>query len=540
MPTITYETSVNGNTLSLYRRYNGILANATSATLADSTNTFGIMRLDNQAITVSSGTAVTNPLTGIYQYSLSSIDPRFSYVASFAVVNTFGTDYVAAVINQPGIITTRGQVRAAAARLMGLLVREGTTTSATSSTIVDSSTSNGGLVSNSDSPYLFDGCFLLMTSGPAAGLWRECSQGGYTATTGTINLAASFSTSPTSGGGDTYEIYSGLTPDQWSLRANNSIVDFGLQRCRYLRRGPITLVTDGDMEASGVSAWTASSASLVKTVAEPVSTGAQALLVINNSTNGYAQSSAISVIPGHGYIAAVDYRCVGSNLSTATLQVWDVTNNALIIAGTDQDSGINFEGGRSQTAFTVPTNCYKVAFRLVGTQSNAIIAWDDLVVYTAGRRRYVTPTWIQNRNQIMRYQAREGNRPYEDSWYDVGWPQDIQEDPTAYNAFIIDLPQLSSQRPLYVQGEGQYGPMSGLSDNLPVSIPLEWAAASCARAAWQMYSRDLEEATVQRAVIDRSIIEVTANQLDNIYMPRYSSSIGMTEGYTGTEVLRMP
>ena len=523
--------------ITLYRRIAGVLTNATTVTLADSTSTFGILRLDNQSVTVSSGTATTNPATGIYQYDISGLDPRYTYIASWKIVSSYGTEYFSEIINPPGVVNTRGQVRAAAARLMGLLIAEGTTTSASGGiSIVDGSLSNGGLISDSDSIYRFDGCFLLFTTGPASGYWREISAGKYVPATGTLQFATAFSPTPTAAGGDKYEIYAGLTPDQWSLRDNNSIVDNALTRCRFRRRSPITLITDGDMESNGVANWTPTTCSVAKTAIDSVTFGAQSLLQVNSSASGYIQSSSVNVIPTHGYVSMVDYRCVGANKSTATMQIWDVTNNVLIQAGTDADNGINFEGGRIFNSFTVPTGCYQIAMRLIGTESNAVIAWDDAILFTAGRRRYQTPSWILNRNQIMNYLVRTGNRPYEDTWQTIGWPTDIQEDPTAFNTFVVDIPSVSNSLPIYVDGQGAYGPMLGTSDALPTSCPLEWAKFSAAREAWQTYSRAIEGASMARAVMDRAAIELLATQKDRMYMPVYESSMGLTKGMAGLEI----
>lgn len=540
---ILYDSGVNGTTLYLNRYFSGLLENATSVTLSDEIASYGIMELNSRNVVVNAGAAVINTQTGMYQYTLSNtINPNSTYVASWQIVTPYGTDYVATLINPIGTLATRGQIRASAARAMNLLIAEGVTTSATTNTIVDTSGSTGGLKSNSNSIYLFDNCYCLITTGPATGNWRETAQGAYAPSTGTLTLASPWDNAalPTADGGDKYEVYAGLTPSQWSLRDNASIVDFGLERCRFMRRAPLTLVVDGDMEANGTEAWTSVNTSLVKSAIEAVTYGSQSLIVINSSANGYAQSTPIQVIPHKGYSVWADYRCLTTTLSTASLQVWDLTNDQLIRTGNDEDNGVNFEGGRSQTGFSVPKDCYQIAIRLVGDEANAAIAWDNVIVVSSGRRRYNTPNWIQNRNQIMNFLVRDGGRPFEDRWSVVGFPQDVQEDPTAVNTFVIDIPNYGNGFPLFIIGEDSYGPMSGVSDNIMTACPLEWATYTSAREAYQYYFNELEGVALQRATSARIIVETLAQEKDKVYMPIFQSSVSFPFGMAGCEITRFP
>ena len=51
----------------------GVLTNATSAVLSDPTGTYGIKRDDTGATVVADGTAMTNPSTGVYEYTFTAI-----------------------------------------------------------------------------------------------------------------------------------------------------------------------------------------------------------------------------------------------------------------------------------------------------------------------------------------------------------------------------------------------------------------------------------------------------------------------------------
>lgn len=63
----------------------GVLTNADSALLSDPTGTFGIKRNDTGATVVADGTALTNPSTGVYQYTFTALD-GVAYTAFFEFV----------------------------------------------------------------------------------------------------------------------------------------------------------------------------------------------------------------------------------------------------------------------------------------------------------------------------------------------------------------------------------------------------------------------------------------------------------------------
>ena len=50
-----------------------VLTNVTTAKLSDPTGTYGVKRNDTDAVVVSDGTAMTNPSTGVYEYSFTDI-----------------------------------------------------------------------------------------------------------------------------------------------------------------------------------------------------------------------------------------------------------------------------------------------------------------------------------------------------------------------------------------------------------------------------------------------------------------------------------
>jgi hypothetical protein len=424
---------------------------------------------------------------------------------------------------------TRQQIRQEAAKLLGFLMAQGTVTSASPGSIADTSASTGGLRSTADSPYLFDGCYLLITrvGSPEYGNWREIAKQGYTPTSGTVAFASPFATG--AGVGDTYEIYAAFNPAQWG-----ECIDAGLTRCRYITRSPISLITDGDMEAADTSAWTGLNATLAKSLSDTVTYGAQSLVVTNTSSNGYAESTAYPCRPGAGYSVWADFRCVGASKSTASLVVWDKTNNAQIAASSGPDGGVNMEGGGITFGFTPPATCYQFSTRLSGAESGAVIAWDDVIVTSSSRNIYTVPSWITTRNQYGTVERRVGSRPFEYRWTDLGFPLDLEEDPTAMVTFRVNVPGEALTYPLFVRGDRPYGPMTSTLDSSSVACPLEWAKYAAACAAYDRYGRAISEASVKRERMDRADCEKKFYELGRQYMPNHPERIGFPEPWAGT------
>ena len=66
-------------------KVDGVLTNVTSAKLSDSTATYGIKRNDTDAVVVADDTAMSNPSTGVYEYSFTDV-AGVSYTAQVEFV----------------------------------------------------------------------------------------------------------------------------------------------------------------------------------------------------------------------------------------------------------------------------------------------------------------------------------------------------------------------------------------------------------------------------------------------------------------------
>lgn len=80
------------------RRLNGVLTNATTVTLANTGDVYGIRRADTGAVSVAAGAATTNPSTGIYQYDYGALDESQVYEVSWKFVTGTDTEYAVQVL----------------------------------------------------------------------------------------------------------------------------------------------------------------------------------------------------------------------------------------------------------------------------------------------------------------------------------------------------------------------------------------------------------------------------------------------------------
>jgi hypothetical protein len=341
-------------------------------------------------------------------------------------------------------------------------------------------TATGGttstLVVNNDSRYIaatglsddfWDGWWILPTSGNEDGNVRIITS--FTATSGTFNISPAWGTGPASS--DTFELWSRLYPDDATIA-----IDLALRRMFHNVLVPITLVTDGDMETSGTSSWTASNATVTKdTDAADVGYvfhGSQSLSVVTTSAGGYAQSDNISVESGAGYFVWANLRAGGA--FTARLHIQDVTNGAQI--GSNQDWTHN-DFGTVKLGFTAPSDCDNVAVRIIGAENSATIHANNVQMIRNSAYWYTLPSFIQNpRADVLEVVSFTGNRPSE--WVPRPWPQsELAWDQTAANIGSIFInpvgagggqPFLHAVRPFL----GETGTLS--TDATTTTANLDW------------------------------------------------------------------
>lgn len=207
---------------------------------------------------------------------------------------------------------------------------------------------------------------------------------------------------------ETYELHPYLDPDD-HYSGLLAAINNALTKKLYYRvtRCPLTLVPDGDMEASGITNWTSSNltTNAKSTTAGTVFWGTQSLHTVTSAAGGYAKSDSVNVIEGQGYYAEAIPRATNAT-STPSLVVYDVTNSAVIdtITASDILGGISdkqMEWMSLYVGFTAPSGCKQAQLRLTGTENGADIYWDSAVLLPQAQREVVLPSWLTARDLFV-------------------------------------------------------------------------------------------------------------------------------------------
>ena len=164
-------------------------------------------------------------------------------------------------------------------------------------------------------------------------------------------------------------------------------------------------ITDGDMDSSATTSWTDVGTPNTKskvTSAGNVATGIRALRVLNDAAGegvrsvtvrGFAQSTTVDVHAG--------VRC---DVGTAVLQLYDVTNSAIIASVSSTEEAFVHLWLRYQ----LPVTCEEWCVRLIGTEDTADLYWDHVAAYCREDRVFPVATtldspWKLQKLREMRY-----------------------------------------------------------------------------------------------------------------------------------------
>ena len=232
----------------------------------------------------------------------------------------------------------------------------------------------------------FVGDQIYIHTGVGLGQARQITA--YAPTTGVFTVSPAWATNPTST--SEFSIFKrGLARDWLRDRINEALV-----KLRYLTIAPLTLVTDGDMETSGVGSWTASNATLTKvTGASTLLRQTQSLRVLNSGAGGYGSTVPILCRSSQEWYVQVDVR---ADVGTARLSAYDVTNSATITSETYAYRG----WGRIAFTFTTPATCESINFILSGSGAADDTYWDNLIAYPTGITEIQLPSWITRPGQV--------------------------------------------------------------------------------------------------------------------------------------------
>lgn len=311
----------------------------------------------------------------------------------------------------------------------------GTASSGSTTTLVDTTASGTALspLDPNDEQGRFDGeVFLYLHTGTGAGQERRIKSYAPASGTLTVDSNRAFATAP-----DNTSQYHILR-----VLSHARIVDClntGLRRLAYRTTSPLTLVTDGDMETSGVSNWTGSSGTPTKesTTVAYVYSGTQSLKLVTSGANGYARTASMAVNETESYWVEVMTRADPANGSNSVLDllVWDVTNAAAItLSGTtshDQADGSEWVWLRSD--FTVPSGCKQIQVRLRDRTSGLTSYWDDLRLVHQSHQFLALPSWVETGliEQVFWLAAPTTTNPRKRDRFPVSWWRHHRDRPAA-------------------------------------------------------------------------------------------------------------
>lgn len=341
---------------------------------------------------------------------------------------------------------------------------------------------------------------------------RVKDDGGYVPASGTLTLDRAFSNATTTT--QTYQLFFGVPPIDFGTR--KGIVTFlneALRNLRYCTQLLLTLATDGDMETSGVTNWTASSVTATKSTSTGVTMGDQALRVANSGANGYAAAVNIPVAEFTTYHVIADVKVASG---TAKLIAYDATASANI--DTAQTAEIR-QGYLYLDNVYIPSGCQNLSLRLSGVEASADATWDNLSVRLSGMREIALPSWFVKPEWLEYiYTVLGGSREQDNDSYAVSqryqrklhssWR--VEVDHTGYTPYrLVGLPYLGHSEHLFAQCWRPCGELSADTDS--TDADKDWVIAHT-RARIFADIGDRERASFWRD---------EASRLDRRWAPRY-------------------
>ncbi len=320
-----------------------------------------------------------------------------------------------------------------------------------------------------------DNVFII---GPAVQEIARVTDVAFDGSNSKLTIAPGFSASPVSG--TDYEIHYKFYPQHIRDKINEILEN--LRRPIYLA---LTLVTDGDMESTGTSDWTAAATTgtaptLAKsTTSGRVLHGRRALSITANSdaTNSFARSASIDVSENRSVFVSADVYITAGDKAKITLR--DVTNGADIETAESLATGfVHFE-------FTavVPADCEDIQVWLESPVASDVTYWGSVQLLFTNRQVYDYPgalEWSEDFDKIFYYPHGPGltNSGEDLSFEPFGkpaqiWsPADIIRDETAVVPFRIQLKKGNINKPIFVGGRIEYDTLSADTDttNAPEDI----------------------------------------------------------------------
>ena len=323
---------------------------------------------------------------------------------------------------------------------------------------------------------------------------KPVASNGLAPTTGVITHGGSNIT--VTGAGLAYTL---TRPDWPPTRYIVPLVNRALELAWQWWRAPLTLIANGDGEASSVGGSDVSATTTRNTTAAYVFSGQASLRAANSGANGYHQYADFDAAAGRAFRAGAWLRIASG---TGVLQVVDRSNGDAVLASITV-TGVG-QWHYVQVSGSFPATCYLAALRVGGTQSNADTYWDDACIYWEPATRIAGPSWVtQWRDdkgrpafRLLRYVNRlvgDGSGPgraYDLKLIDPGDYQVVNL-PSAANAVEFELGRKITQgmgsMPLYpviIEARRPFSDFGTLSDgDDSTSCPLRLVVAGMKRLA---------------------------------------------------------
>ena len=318
---------------------------------------------------------------------------------------------------------------------------------------------------------LYEGDYIRFTSGDEDGTIALISD--FTPNGGTLTLKPTLSNAIANT--NTFEIHRRLHPNEL-----DDCISRALRAMYYVDFYPLSLVSDPDMETSGVSGWTNSNATPTKDTdaADNVDAlgGAQSLQVVTSSTNGYSYVATVDVQSESAYSLWVMAKADGA--FTASVIAYDQTNSAAI----DSKTWAHRDWGIVEFGFQTPSNCDQISIRLGAQETSATVHFDNLIVQRNARHSYELPSWLANPEadiiDIVRY---NGTTPFNLTSSSVQDDSQLVYSPTAANPASVVLDTGTSGKPVFVKAVRPFLAENGAlsTDATTTDANFEWV---CARA----------------------------------------------------------
>ena len=224
--------------------------------------------------------------------------------------------------------------------------------------------------------------------GPAVRETTRVTNSDFSGGASTLTITPALSGSLISG--TDYELHYKYHPSFIEDRVNEIL---GNLETEYLI--PLSIITDGDMESSGTTDWTASAAvgtapTLSKDVAI-VLHGRQALKILANAdaTNSYAKSAAVAVPPNTEVLVSADVYITSGDKAKITL-AGSATSNGTFTA---IDTAESIVSGWVHLEFTADTDSNEwIQLWLESPVASDVTYWDNAVVLPTNQSEITPPS----------------------------------------------------------------------------------------------------------------------------------------------------